>query len=37
MFEDAAKALGDESLKVMDIAEIMAKSLDAKAPPAQGS
>jgi Fe-S oxidoreductase/nitrate reductase gamma subunit len=29
MFEDATKALGDEALKVMDIAEIMAKSLDA--------
>ena len=31
MFEDAAKALGDEKLKVMDMAEIMAKSLDGQA------
>ena len=28
MFEDATKALGDERTKVLDIAEIMAKSLD---------
>ncbi|HXW94704.1 MAG TPA: heterodisulfide reductase-related iron-sulfur binding cluster [Nitrososphaerales archaeon] len=28
MFEDATKALGDETMKVLDIAEIMAKSLD---------
>lgn len=28
MFEDALKALGDDRMKVMDIAEIMAKSLD---------
>jgi Fe-S oxidoreductase len=34
MFEDAAKAIGDERLKVMDIAEIMAKSIDNKATPA---
>jgi len=33
MFEDATKALGDESLKVMDIAEIMAKSLEASPVP----
>jgi Fe-S oxidoreductase/nitrate reductase gamma subunit len=33
MFEDATKALGVESMRVMDIAEIMAESLDgAKAP-----
>ena len=31
MFEDAAKALGDEKLKVMDMAEIMAKFLDGQA------
>ena len=29
MFEDAIKALGDERMKVLDMAEIMAKSLDA--------
>lgn len=29
MFEDATKALGEERMKVMDIAEIMAKSLEA--------
>lgn len=28
MFEDAAKALGDDRLKVLDIAEILAKPLD---------
>jgi len=28
MFEDATKALGDERMKVLDMAEIMAKSLD---------
>ncbi len=28
MFEDATKALGDERMKVLDIAEIMAKSID---------
>jgi len=28
MFEDATKALGNERMKVLDIAEIMAKSLD---------
>jgi Fe-S oxidoreductase/nitrate reductase gamma subunit len=28
MFEDAVKAIGDEKMKVMDIAEIMAKSLE---------
>jgi Fe-S oxidoreductase/nitrate reductase gamma subunit len=28
MFEDAAHALGDERLKVLDLAEIMARSLD---------
>ena len=28
MFEDAAKALGEERMKVMDIAEIMAKSME---------
>jgi len=33
MFEDAAKALGDDRLKVMDIAEIMAKSMEAAAAP----
>jgi Fe-S oxidoreductase/nitrate reductase gamma subunit len=32
MFEDAIKALGDERMKVMDIAEIMAKSLDSSIP-----
>jgi Fe-S oxidoreductase/nitrate reductase gamma subunit len=31
MFEDAIKALGDESMKVMDIAEIMARSLETPA------
>ena len=28
MFEDATKALGDERMKVVDLAEIMARSLD---------
>ena len=28
MFEDATKALGDEKMKVLDMAEIMARSLD---------
>jgi len=28
MFEDAAKALGDDKLKVMDVAEIMAKAME---------
>jgi Fe-S oxidoreductase/nitrate reductase gamma subunit len=32
MFEDAIKALGDERMKVMDIAEIMANSLEGPAP-----
>jgi Fe-S oxidoreductase/nitrate reductase gamma subunit len=31
MFEDATKALGDERMKVLDMAEIMAKSLDGTA------
>ena len=32
MFEDATKALGDERIKVMDIAEIMVNSLEGSAP-----
>ncbi len=32
MFEDAVKAIGDEKMKVMDVAEIMAKAIDAAMP-----
>ena len=37
MFEDAVKALGDDGMKVMDIAEIMARSLDPGQKPPAGT